>query len=97
MGTHLYRIAQEAVSNAIRHGKTTRIDINLATKGETIVLAVRDNGVGIPKKLPLHKGVGLHVMQYRVGVLGGSLVVQRQPTGGTAVVCTVNNEKRKSP
>ncbi|HEY5119542.1 MAG TPA: PAS domain-containing protein, partial [Anaerolineales bacterium] len=97
MGTHLYRIAQEAVSNAIRHGKTTRIDIDLATKGDTIVLAVRDNGVGIPKKLPLHKGVGLHVMQYRVGVLGGSLVVQRQPTGGTAVVCTVNNGKRKSP
>lgn len=49
--THLYRIAQEAVGNAVRHGKARRIEITLASRGGTLVLAVADNGVGVPRAL----------------------------------------------
>lgn len=89
VGVHLYRIAQEAVSNAIKHGKARRIDIGLVLNGERVVLAVSDNGIGMPKRPRKRKGMGLRVMQYRAGVIGGSLVVQRQPDGGTTFVCVV--------
>jgi PAS domain S-box-containing protein len=89
---HLYRIAQEAVSNAIRHGKARRIDIGLALNGDRIVLAISDNGIGMPKKATKHKGFGLRIMQYRAGVIDGSLLAQRQPNGGTAFVCTVREQ-----
>jgi PAS domain S-box-containing protein len=88
---HLYRIAQEAVGNAIKHGKARRVDIGLTANGNDVVLAVRDNGLGIPVKARNHKGMGLRIMQYRAGVIGGSLLVQRDPNGGTTVVCTVSN------
>jgi two-component system sensor kinase FixL len=96
-GIHLYRIAQEAVSNAIKHGEAKRIDVGLTTSKDRIVLAVRDNGAGIPEKLRPHQGMGLQIMQYRAGVIGGSLVVQPGANGGTAVMCTVRKEGRKTP
>ena len=86
---HLYRIAQEAVSNAIRHGKARRIRIQLGTEDGRVGLTVRDDGIGIPRKLPRQKGMGLPIMQYRAEVMGGSLAVQRKPGGGTTVVCAV--------
>jgi len=100
VGAHLYRIAQEAVSNAVKHGKARRIDIGLVLNGERVVLAVSDNGIGMPKRPRKRKGMGLRVMQYRAGVIGGSLVVQRQPDGGTTFICVVkgvhaNPRKRK--
>jgi two-component system CheB/CheR fusion protein len=81
-GIHLYRIAQEAISNAIKHGRAGSIDIGLTLNNEDIILAIRDNGIGIPVKRRKGKGMGLRVMQYRAGVIGGSLAVQRQPHGG---------------
>ena len=89
VGIHLYRIAQEAVSNAVKHGKASRIDIGLTKNAERIVLAVSDNGIGLPVKVRNKKGMGLHVMQYRAGVIDASLIAQRQPDGGTAFVCSV--------
>lgn len=89
VGIHLYRIAQEAISNAIKHGKASRIDIGLAMNGDRIILAVNDNGIGLPKKPRHKKGLGLRLMQYRAGVIDASLLAQRQPDGGTAFVCSV--------
>lgn len=86
---HLYRIAQEAVGNAIKHGKAGRVTIALAAVGNSLRLGVTDDGIGIPRKRPKTKGMGLRIMQYRAGVIGGSLAVQRNPNGGTTVVCTV--------
>jgi len=88
---HLYRIAQEAVGNAIKHGKAERIEIGLTALGDSVRLVVSDNGVGLPRKPVKHNGLGLRIMQYRAGVIGGTLVMQRQSDGGTTVVCTVNN------
>ncbi len=86
---HLYRIAQEAVNNALKHGRARRIDIGLTAKGHSVVLAVNDNGVGIPRKLPKRKGMGLRIMRYRAEVIGGALTVEPHSGGGTRVVCTV--------
>jgi PAS domain S-box-containing protein len=86
---HLYRIAQEAVSNAIKHGQARRIEIGLTAKGHSLTLAVKDNGTGIPRKLPKRKGMGLRIMRYRAEVIGGALKVEPHPHGGTQVVCSV--------
>ncbi len=92
VATHLYRIAQEAVSNAIKHGKTKQVEIRLQAAGEKIILMVKDYGVGLPKILPEKRGMGLRIMQYRAGMIGGTLVVQRDLDGGTSVICSVQNK-----
>ncbi|MGZ4975226.1 MAG: PAS domain-containing sensor histidine kinase, partial [Limisphaerales bacterium] len=86
--THLYRIAQEAVSNAIKHGKAREIQIVLSSEGETLTLAIQDNGVGLQTVAPKKKGMGLQVMKYRAGIIGGSVDVRKSDMG-TRVICTL--------
>ncbi len=84
---HLVRIAQEAVNNAITHGKADRIEISLGSKGGQGLLNIMDNGVGLPVEAPTGEGVGLHTMAYRARLIGGSLEVGRRTRRGTAVTC----------
>lgn len=86
---HLYRIGQEAVQNALRHGKATVLTIELSLSMSAIVLAIRDNGVGLPDDDKRNNGMGLRVMRYRAQLINGTLGVQRQPQGGTSVICSV--------
>lgn len=88
---HLYRIAQEAVSNAVKHGRAKQIDISLSVLGNDLQLRVRDNGSGMGASTAKSTGMGLKIMRYRAGVIGGALFVQPNPDGGTDVVCTVAN------
>ena len=85
--THLFRIAQEAVTNAVKHGKAREIEIRLETKLEKMVLTVGDNGGGFPPRSGTSKGMGLRIMQYRAGMIGATLLFQRPNKGGSAVVC----------
>ena len=94
---HIYRIAQEAVRNAVKHGKATRIAIGLTTGENRIVLSVRDNGVGIPLNLRKNKGLGLRIMGHRASLLGGSVVVRKSHKDGTAVVCSIPQPLLKPP
>ncbi|HEY3618339.1 MAG TPA: PAS domain S-box protein [Candidatus Sulfotelmatobacter sp.] len=87
MATHLYYIAQEAVNNAIKHGHARQIDIRLAAVEHQGTLAIQDDGCGIGNLVPGDKGVGLHLMNYRARMVGGSLEVQRVVSGGTIVTC----------
>jgi two-component system sensor kinase FixL len=89
---HLYRIAQEAVNNAMKHGKPTRIRLKLAATRQRLLLGVWDNGVGIRARKHPGRGMGLHVMQYRADAIRGSLIVQKHPHGGTEVACTVKRQ-----
>jgi two-component system, LuxR family, sensor kinase FixL len=89
VANHLYRIAQEAVTNAVKHGKAERIDIRLETSNAQVALSVKDNGRGIPSVLPENRGIGLRIMQYRAGVIGATLTAERDPAGGTVVRCTL--------
>jgi PAS domain S-box-containing protein len=92
VAAHLYRIAQEALHNAVRHGKPKTVTIRLLRLNNRIVLGVEDDGVGLAARPRGHKGMGLRVMQYRAGMIGGSLVVQHRPSGGTSVVCSLQAE-----
>lgn len=89
VATHLYRIAQEAVSNAIKHGKARTITIELRQSPARVELAIRDDGVGWAGEPPQGKGMGLRIMRYRADRVGGSLGVGPRPKGGTAVTCTL--------
>jgi len=86
---HLYRIAQEAVSNAIKHGKATRVVIRVQSRAERLDLQVIDNGCGMPKVLPRNDGMGLRIMRYRAGMMSGLLSIQPHESGGTSVSCSV--------
>ena len=94
---HLYRITQEAVSNAIHHGHTKPIVISLSTCRGHVILAIANDGRKFPKRLPRKGGMGLQVMGYRAEGIGGILTVQQGPTGGTLVTCefSVKPGKRK--
>lgn len=85
----LFRIAQEAVSNAVKHGQAQRVDIRIAKQSGNLVLTVRDNGAGIPDQPEQGTGMGLLTMSHRAQMMGGTLSVALRPTGGTQVICSV--------
>jgi len=87
--THLFRIAQEAISNAIKHGKATHILIRLTQQRGKLVLVVSDNGSGFPAAVQKQQGMGLRIMQSRAGMIGGTLVAENNPAGGARIVCIV--------
>jgi PAS domain S-box-containing protein len=84
---HLFRIAQEAVNNAVAHGKAKRIEIRLGAKSGEGLLTVLDNGVGMPESLRPPDGTGLHNMAYRARLIHGRIEVRRRSRGGTTVLC----------
>ena len=93
MATHLYRIAQEAVQNAVRHGKASRITIELNSRPGTVRLCVTDNGVGFPNDDQMKPGMGLRTMGHRAHVIGGVLDIRRQARGGSRVVCEIRGRR----
>jgi signal transduction histidine kinase len=84
VASNLYRIAQEAVRNSVRHAEATAIQILVETNGETISLQVSDNGKGIPP-MRERKGLGLEIMSYRAFTIGGSLQIYANRPAGTTV------------
>jgi PAS domain S-box-containing protein len=88
MATHLYHIAQEAVNNAIKHGNARSILIRLASENGCGTLLISDDGSGIPEVRGNAQGMGLHIMSYRAGMIGGRLDVGPHPVRGTCVNCT---------
>jgi PAS domain S-box-containing protein len=86
IATHLYHITREAVSNAMKHGRASELEITLSAHGDQGVLAIRDNGVGLPE-VQKGTGMGLNIMSYRARMVGGSLEVRRNADGGVTVSC----------
>jgi PAS domain S-box-containing protein len=91
--THLYRIAQEATTNAAKHARARKISIHLNRKGGFIELQVMDDGVGIPLPLEKSGGLGMHTMEYRARTIGGTLNISRAPARGTIVLCRVPEQR----
>jgi len=91
IATHLFRLAQEAVSNAIKHGKAGRIDIQFRADPRRVHLKVSDNGRGFRKNALKSKGMGLRIMKSRAGMMDGTLTIEPNPAGGTSVICSVPN------
>jgi signal transduction histidine kinase len=85
--THLYRIAQEAFTNAIRHGRVTQVTIELATADGTLTLSVQDNGRGFDERNASNNGMGMKLMRYRAQMLGGDVAIANNKGGGVIVRC----------
>lgn len=90
-GTHLFRIAQEAVNNALKHAEAAEIRIGLEQQGPALVLEVEDDGVGLDENQRTADGLGLRVMRYRARLIGASLEIGASPAGGTRVSCRVSS------
>lgn len=90
VASHLYRVAQEAVQNALKHSRAACIDITLCQQPTTVELRVRDNGIGLAPQLN-SRGLGLHTMAQRARLIGGRLLTQSHEDGGVEIICSVPN------
>jgi len=91
LSTHLYRIAQEAVSNAIKGGKARHVGLRLVQNKRAIQLTVTDDGCGISPN-PSRHGMGMTLMAYRAHLISARLTFHRQKSGGTRVTCSVGGK-----
>jgi signal transduction histidine kinase len=94
---HLYRIAQEAINNSIKHSKASKIVMRLEDTDDGVTLTVTDDGVGVPEDRPVGKGLGLRTMAYRASVIGAMFNVERISPQGTRVVCHLPLHSTASP
>ena len=85
--THLYRIAQEALTNAIKHGHVSEVSVGLSLLAEDLILSVTDDGAGLPESNPEDRGLGLRIMASRAGMIGGTFSAKNRNEGGTIVMC----------
>jgi len=85
----LYKIAQEAVTNAIKHGKAKQVGISLSNGSENIVLTIQNNGLPFPDLKSRSTGMGLRIMNYRASLIGGTLEIKGTGKSGTKVTCSV--------
>ena len=93
VATHLYRIAQEAVNNALKHAEATLVIVSLGQTGRTVTLQIEDNGRGFPKVKPPNAGIGLEIMRHRANVIGATLETRSINGKGVTIICTL----RESP
>ncbi|MBX3415159.1 MAG: PAS domain S-box protein [Pirellulales bacterium] len=85
--THLYRIAQEALQNVVKHAQASEVVITLRSETTQLTLAIEDDGVGIGSGRGRQGGLGLHTMRYRAGIIGAQFSVTNAPTHGTIIKC----------
>ena len=88
IATHLYRIAQESINNALRHGAAQNIEVRYGRDGNSLFLEVLDDGTGIQAENSRVDGIGLRSMQYRARMLNGRLEIGLRTQGGTRVLCS---------
>ena len=93
---NIFRIAQEAVSNAIKHGKARKIEIRLEMTGNQGTLTVMNNGLSISDNFGDGDGIGMSIMKSRAEMLGGSISITRQSSGGAKVTCSFPLKPRKN-
>lgn len=90
----LYRVAQEALRNIVRHSQASRVAVTLGQRGDTLWLAIKDNGIGFDSSEAAKGGIGLISMKERVRLVNGTLTVESQPERGTRIVVRVPNHER---
>lgn len=92
IATHLYRIAQEAVNNALKHGRAKKINIALRQQHEGVELSVENNGHPLPVSHSSNRGMGLNVMRYRAEMIGATLSIESTKRKGVRVTCTLRKK-----
>jgi len=94
VSAQLYRIAQEAMNNAIKHAHARSLQVRLATREHHVELTVRDDGIGLlPDRRAQAEGTGLYIMPYRANLIGATYSIKGAPGGGTLVSCRMPLEK----
>jgi len=89
---HLYRIAQESVANAIKHGRPKNIHLTLERAAGNVTLTILDDGSGIPaKRDPNRISMGLDIMRHRASLINGTLTIRRAKGSGTEVICCISD------
>lgn len=96
MATHLYRIAQEAVTNGVKHGRAKHVSIRLSSDVEALVLTVKNDGSGLAPLDPKRHGMGLRIMHYRADTIGARVSIEKLESGETCVTCTLPITPRPS-
>jgi two-component system, NarL family, sensor histidine kinase NreB len=91
---HLFRIAQEAVNNALKHAGATEVLLRLFRKGDEVHLVISDNGKGLPEAKQRGQGIGLQVMKHRASMIGADLSVESKSAGGVTVACAWRSHKQ---
>jgi signal transduction histidine kinase len=93
VATHLYRITQEAITNAIKHGKTKNIHIELRQNKNKSVLIIENDGIDFPEEFKKRgTGMGLQIMDHRADIIGASLDIHKAAEGGTIVTCSFSHK-----
>jgi len=93
VATHLYRITQEAITNAIKHGKTKNILVELARERDKYVLKVKNDGLDFPEEFEARgTGMGLQIMDHRADIIGASFDIHKAAEGGTILTCSFSNK-----
>jgi PAS domain S-box-containing protein len=87
VAVHLYRIAQEATTNAVKHGRSKNVHVSLVQTKGFMILRVKDDGIGLPKQALQSKGMGMRVMQHRARMIGATLEIEPAKPSGTIVSC----------
>jgi len=91
----LYKMAQESLTNAIKHGKATSVEITLSLEKSSLVLTIANNGVPFPDMQGRSTGMGLRIMNYRASLIGGELSIKAGHPDGTLVTCRVPLESKR--
>jgi signal transduction histidine kinase len=91
---HLFRIAQEALANAVKHGRAKTVIIVLEAGEGACSLRISDDGIGFAANGSKKTGMGLSIMRYRARMIGGTLEIQRNAPTGTVVACTIEKSVR---
>lgn len=86
---HLYRIVQEATSNAVKHGEASKVFIHLDADPQRVLLKIDDDGTGFSEDWDQHKGLGVRIMQFRARLIGANLEIGDSKMGGASVTCTL--------
>jgi len=95
VAVHIYRITQETITNAIKHGKAKNIQVELASKRDEFILTVENDGLDFPEEFEARgTGMGLQIMDHRADIIGASLDIHKAAKGGTIVTCSFPNKTR---
>jgi PAS domain S-box-containing protein len=94
MSMHVYYITQEAVINAIKHGKATQVEIVLQQADDSVALTIKDNGTGFRPADNKSTGMGIGIMRYRAKVIGSTLELASEPGRGTKISCKIRPANR---
>jgi len=86
---HMYFIAHEGITNAVKHSEASRVRVELAQRPGRVVLRIRDDGVGLVCEQETSSGIGMRVMRYRADAIGAKLSIEADPDGGTVLTCTL--------